>query len=197
MIERLVSWCAHNKWLTLAIIAARISGHEIAIPAALLDQDLDFGFLSYPPANRDLETQTLFRDELVLAMAPGHPLARAEAVTWQQLAREPFLAHAARTPSRTRLDYQLGQEGIALKGAMELPSLEALKRFVAAGAGFAILPRLALGRELAEGSLASPRLKGIPIARDIRVAYRRSRAQSNLAGSFLSLLSRRYSCTAA
>ena len=164
-----------------------------AIPSALLDQDLDFGFLSYAPAHRDLETQILFRDDLALAVSPRHPMARSAAVGIQQLARETFLAHSARTPSRKRLEYQFSQEGVQVRVAMELPSIETIKRFVSAGSGIAILPRLCLERELAEGSLVCPGLKGMPIGRDIRVAYRRSRMASTLAGGFLALLNQRFS----
>jgi len=167
------------------------------IPTALLDQDLDFGFLSYAPSHRDLETQVLFRDDLVLAVAPSHPMARCSQVCFQQLAGEPFLAHGASTPSRKRLEYQFGQEGVQMRVAMELPGLETLKRFVAMGSGVAILPRLCLERELKEGTLVSPRMKSPAIGRDIRVAYRRSRTPSPLAGDFLDLLMRRFKCKAA
>jgi DNA-binding transcriptional LysR family regulator len=167
------------------------------IPSALLDQDFDFGFLTYAPSHRDLETQVLFRDELVLAMAPSHPLASYSSLGLQQLQNEAFLAHSPESPSRKRMEYQFGQEGIAMKVAMELPGLESLKRFAAAGAGVAILPRLCMQRELEEGSLVSPRLKGVPIGRDIRVAFRRTRTPSALASSFLDLLVRRYPCLAA
>jgi len=163
-----------------------------AIPSALLDQDLDFGFLSFAPAHRDLETQVLFRDDLALAVPPGHPLALSASVGIPQLARETFLAHSARTPSRKRLEYQFSQEGMQARVGMELPSIETIKRFVAAGSGIAILPRLCLERELAEGSLVCPGMKGMPIGRDIRVAYRRSRLPSNLAAGFLSLLNQRF-----
>ncbi len=167
------------------------------IPSALLDQDLDFGFLSFAPSHRDLETQALFRDDLVLAVPPRHPFARFAQVSFQQIAGEPFLAHSAASPSRKRLDYQFGQEGVAPRIAMELPSLEAIKRFVAAGAGIAILPRLCLERELQDGTLVAPRMKSHPIGRDIRMAWRRTRGASPLAGDFLDQAARRFKCQAA
>ncbi len=166
------------------------------IPSLLLDQDLDFGFLSYAPGHRDLESRILFRDDLVLAVPASHPLATSSSVPLRQLGGLTFVAHAARTPSRKRLDYLFGQEGIKLQVALELPGLEAIKRFVTSGAGVTILPRLCLGRELGEGLLVSPPIKATPIGRDIRVAFRRSRARSPLADAFLDLLARRYPCQA-
>ena len=118
-------------------------------------------------------------------------------MSFQQLAGETFLVHSAMSPNRKRLEYQFGQEGVRLKVAMELPSLEAIKRFVAAGAGLSFLPRLCLERELKEGILATPRVKAPTIGRDIQVAFRRTRRPSPLAGAFLDLLNLRFKCKAA
>ena len=75
---------------------------------------------------------------------------------------------------------------------MELPSLETIKRFVAAGAGITILPRLCLERELAEGSLVSLRLEGTPIGQTLRVVLRRSPTPSPMAEAFLAILSQKF-----
>ena len=162
------------------------------LPTALLDQDLDFGFLSFLPRHLDLGGQMLFRDDLALLVAPSHSLAAASLVTCPQLAGETFLAHSARTPSRQRLEYQFSQEGVQFKVAMELPSLEAIKHFVACGAGVTILPRICAEKELLEGSLISPPMKVQPIDRDIRVAFRRSRKPSILGAAFLTMLLGRF-----
>lgn len=169
-----------------------IQSPATGIPTALLDQDFDFGFLSFAPANRGLACTTLFRDDLVLCVGPSHPLSRFESVTWNQVAAEPFLAHSHRTPSRKRLEFQMGQAGVRLKVAMELPSLEAIKRFVASGSGISILPRLCVEGELADGSLASPALRSEAIGRDIRVAHRKDRDVSRAGAAFLALLKERY-----
>ena len=156
------------------------------------EQDVNFGFLSFTPVQHDLVSRLLFRDELVLVVYPGHPLARSRSVTLPQLAREKFVAHLAKTPSRNRLVDLFAREGVPLGIVMELSSLETVKDFVKDGEGIAILPRMCCARELAAGELCSPQVRGMAIGRDIRVVYPRNRTQSPAAAAFLALLGRHY-----
>jgi DNA-binding transcriptional LysR family regulator len=163
-----------------------------AIATIMDEQDLDFGFLSFTPAQHDLVSRLLFRDELVLVLYPEHPLAKAKAVTPHQLANEKFIAHLVMTPSRKKLLDLFAREGVPLGIVMELSSLETIKDFVKAGDGVAILPRMCCARELATGELCSPQVRGMSIGRDIRVVYPRSRSLSPAANAFLNLLNRQF-----
>ena len=158
------------------------------IPGLLLDQDLDFGFLSFTPVHRDLVTRLLFRDDLALALYPGHPLASQSAVDLQQLGTETFIAHMAQTPSRVNLTNLFDREQVPLRIVMELSSLETIKDFVQAKEGIAILPRMCLHRELASGELISPAVRGMSIGRDVRLVSRGSRPPSPAAAAFQDLV---------
>ncbi|BDU78180.1 LysR family transcriptional regulator [Mesoterricola sediminis] len=169
-----------------------VQGASSDVLKGLLDQDYDFGFVTFAPCSGELTHRSLFADPLVICVPAGHPLERLPSLTWAHLRCWPILAHSRRTPTRQRLEFQLTQSGSGLVNAMELPSLETLKRFVAGGAGVAILPRLCLARELAEGSLTALPLPGQPITRDIRVAHRRDPRCCPAARVFLDLLQVRY-----
>ena len=162
------------------------------IPGLLLDQDLDFGFLSFSPVHRDLVTRLLFRDDLALALYPGHPLAAQSTVDLQQLGTENFIAHMAQTPSRGHLTGLFEREQVPLRITMELASLETIKDFVQAKEGIAILPRLCLQRELASGALLSPAVRGMNIGRDVRLVFRASRPHSPAAAAFQDLVFREF-----
>jgi DNA-binding transcriptional LysR family regulator len=162
------------------------------IPGLLLDQDLDFGFLSFSPIHRDLATRLLFRDELALALFPGHPLAGRGTVELQQLGTENFIAHMAQTPNRGHLTDLFEREQVPLRIVMELSSLETIKDFVRAREGIAILPRMCLEKELASGELVSPTVRGLGIGRDVRLVFRASRAHSPAGAAFLDMVSREY-----
>lgn len=162
------------------------------IPSLLMDQDIDFGFLSYPPISKDLTTRLLFRDELVLAVYPGHPLASRKVVDLEQLGRESFIAHLAPTPTRAHLLDLFAREHVPLKIVMELSSLEVIKDFVKAGEGIALLPRMSVAREIQSGELASPVVRGMSIGRDVRLVYRTSRSLSIAGKAFLDLVSREF-----
>ncbi len=169
-----------------------IQSPSSGIPALLMDQDVDFGFLSFAPAHKDLATRLLFRDELALAVFPGHPLAPMKAVDLERLGRESFIAHLARTPTRTHLVDLFARERVPLRIVMELSSLETIKDFVKAGEGIALIPRMAMARELASGELVSPRVKGMAIGREVRLVHRASRTHSIAGAAFLELLSKEF-----
>jgi DNA-binding transcriptional LysR family regulator len=162
------------------------------ISTLLEEQDVDFGFLSFTPIQHDLVSRLLFRDELALMVYPGHPLAKSKSVLLQQLGGEKFVGHMAETPSRKRLLDLFAREGVPLGIVMELSSLETIKDFVKAGDGIAILPRMCCMRELAEGLLCSPQVRGMVIGRDIRVVYPKSRTHAPAAAAFLGLLERHF-----
>ncbi|BDU76447.1 LysR family transcriptional regulator [Mesoterricola sediminis] len=169
-----------------------VQGPSSDVLKGVADDDFDFGFLAFAPGSGDLVHRSLFVDPLMLCVPPGHPLERLPNVTWAHLRCWPLIAHSRPTPTRRRLEFQLEQAGIGLANAMELPSLEAIKHFVAAGAGIAILPRLCLEAERAEGRLAAIPLPGAPIARDIRVVHRRQPRWCPAARAFQDLLLARF-----
>ena len=169
-----------------------LQASSTGISSLLLDQDVDFGFLSFAPVHKDLATRLLFRDELALAVFPGHPLASHRAVDLELLGRESFLAHLARTPTRTHLIDLFAREQVPLRIVMELSSLETIKDFVKAKEGIALIPRMCMQRELASGELVSPTVKGMAIGREVRLVYRASRSHSIAGKAFLDLVCREF-----
>lgn len=162
------------------------------IPALLMDQDVDFGFLSFCPVHKDLTTRLLFRDDLALALFPSHPLASHRIVELELLGRESFVAHLAQTPTRTHLVDLFARERVPLRIVMELSSLETIKDFVKAGEGIALIPRMSMQKELERGELVSPPVRGLNIGRDVRLVHRASRSHSIAGKAFLDLVSREF-----
>jgi DNA-binding transcriptional LysR family regulator len=66
-----------------------------------------------------------------------------------------------------------------------LGSSEALRRAALGGAGCAFLSTLAVGRELADGSLKKIEVEGLAITRSFYLARRRSRTLSPAAKAFM------------
>jgi DNA-binding transcriptional LysR family regulator len=162
------------------------------IPALLLEEDVDFGFLSFCPDHRELAAHLLFRDELALALFPGHPLASLRAVDLELLGRESFIAHLARTPTRTHLIDLFARERIPLRIGMELSSLETIKDFVKAGEGIALIPRMCMRGEIERGEICSPPVRGMAIGRDVRLVHRATRSRSAAGQAFLDLVRREF-----
>lgn len=94
----------------------------------------------------------------VLVAAPGHPLARQETVTPEQLLDHAFLV-AERGCTCQMLVDRFGQDLLA--GAQQTllqGSMAALLRLIGHGHGITLLPELTVTRELQEGELVELRL---------------------------------------
>src|SRR5688500_12091891 len=75
-------------------VPARQIGAEVA------QGSLDFGVLTFQPAEPRLSTLVLGHDELVMLVHPSHPLAQSKEVTLSECARQTVIAH--NDPSHVR-----------------------------------------------------------------------------------------------
>jgi DNA-binding transcriptional LysR family regulator len=71
---------------------------------------------------------------------------------------------------------------------IELPTIEAIKRFVAMGNGVALVPHLTVARELVTGDLIRVPVDELDVRRVLRLAYRRQATLSYAAKAFLNTL---------
>lgn len=123
------------------------------IPEQVLSREVELGVLTFVPENDGLEACAVYHDQVVLVAAPGHALAGAHEVAIAELGALNFIGHAVASPLRREITELFARARTPLHMGVQLPSLEAIKRFVAAGAGVAILPELAVAHELEAGAL--------------------------------------------
>jgi DNA-binding transcriptional LysR family regulator len=67
----------------------------------------------------------------------------------------------------------------------ELPTLQAIKDFVAMGNGVAFLPEISVEKELARGELVRITVRELRLDRKLRLVYRKSATLSHVARAFL------------
>jgi DNA-binding transcriptional LysR family regulator len=155
------------------------------IPIALLRYEIDLGVLSYDPQNADLESTVVSLDELCLIVPPAHPLAKAREASIHELGKESFIAHNVASPYRQRVIETFARFRTPLNIALELPTVETIKKSVRLGMGLAFAPRMCLEDELARGECVAVRVKEMRIQRKLRLIYRRHAALSAAAQAFL------------
>lgn len=158
------------------------------IPMEVLERNLDFGFLSFEPTDPRLTSRVIRKDELMLVVGPKHPLAAAKGVGLKDLGSETFLAHNARTPSRSRVIQSFAEAGVPLHISMELDSLHTILDFVSQGMGAAILPRVSVEAALAAGRVVHVEVAGLKIERSLRILHRKEQGLSPAARAFLGML---------
>ncbi|HYL95618.1 MAG TPA: LysR family transcriptional regulator, partial [Terriglobales bacterium] len=123
------------------------------IPDDLLRHAAELGVLSYDPQDPRLRSVVVYLDELAFVVPPTHPLASSRQVSIRQLGAESFVAHIVPSPYRHKVIQAFKTHKTPLHMDIELPTLQAIKQFVAMGNGVALVPELAVENELLRGEL--------------------------------------------
>ncbi len=158
------------------------------VPREVMNHHLDIGVISYLPEERDLETVECYRDSLVLVVWPGHRLARRREVDISDLGQETFIAHIVESPYRQRVVQMFARHRVALQMGVELPTIESIKLFVEMKQGVAIVPRMCVEREVANGDLRELRIRQMRVTRKLYLVYRRDRPLSAAAQEMLEVI---------
>jgi DNA-binding transcriptional LysR family regulator len=156
-----------------------------AIPDQMLDHTVELGVLSFRPESPLLKSIIVFRDQLAFVAPPSHPLAKAKSVSIRQLGAESFIAHNVVSPYRLKVLEAFKRHKTPLNISVEMPTIEAIKRFVAAGNGVALVPGLAIEPEVLRGELISIPVTELKLERQLRIAYRKGAQLSHAAQAFL------------
>jgi DNA-binding transcriptional LysR family regulator len=151
----------------------------------VLSHSVEIGVVSFRPDDPQVRSTVVYRDELVCIVAPSHQLAREKTATIARLGREIFIAHNVPSPLREKVLAAFKRRRTPLKMEVELPSLEAIKRFVQLGNGVALVPRLTVETELARGALVAVAVPELQMERKLRLVFRRQAALSHAARAFL------------
>jgi DNA-binding transcriptional LysR family regulator len=155
------------------------------IPDDLLRHTSELGVLTYDPDEPQLHSIIVYLDELIFVVPPTHPLATESRVSIRQLGAESFVAHIVSSPYREKVIQAFRRHKTPLHMDIELPTLQAIKRFVAMGNGVALLPEISVEDELARGELVRIPVRELRLHRKLRLVYRKSASISHAAQAFL------------
>ncbi|HTE88751.1 MAG TPA: LysR family transcriptional regulator [Terriglobales bacterium] len=167
----------------IKIVVQRALGSHI--PDDVLRHNSELGVLTYDPPEPQLCSTVVYLDELIFVVPPSHPLARAQQVSIRQLGAESFVAHIVSSPYREKVIQAFKRHKTPLHMDIELPTLQAIKRFVAMGNGVALLPEISVENELARGELVRIAVRELRLHRKLRLVYRKSASLSHAARAFL------------
>jgi DNA-binding transcriptional LysR family regulator len=160
------------------------------IPQEIAGRAVELGLLTFRPTDAELKSVIVYRDELAFVVPPQHPLASKKEVSIKQLGTEVFVAHNVPSPYRVKVLETFQKHRTALNMDVELPTIEAIKKFVATGTGVALLPRLSVEPELERGELVTLPIKELSVERKLRIVYRKASPLSHAARALLSITER-------
>jgi len=154
----------------------------------VLDDELELGVVGAARPQRGLVFEPFVRDELVAIVPPGHPLADRGSVTLEELAAEPMLIQQEGSGVRSVVESALRESGVRdrdLKVAMELGLQQSVKAAVLDGFGITVISRLAVERELADGSLVALALEGAGLERSFFAVRHAGRTPKRVTQAFV------------
>jgi DNA-binding transcriptional LysR family regulator len=157
------------------------------IPQNLLEHNVELGVLSFNPEDPLLRSIVVYRDELAFVVYPRHTLARARQVTIKQLGMESFVAHHVPSTFRAKVIQAFKRRRTPLNMDAELPTIEAIKKFVMMENGVALVPAICVESELQRGDLVRIPVRDLRLERRLRLVYRKSASLSHAAHAFLKL----------
>jgi DNA-binding transcriptional LysR family regulator len=163
----------HGATAPEVIMTATNSDHAIA---AVRDGDADLGFIETPHVPSGLRSRVVGRDELVVIVPPNHKWARrARSLSASELSETPLVTREAGSGTRDSLTAALRQKlGDSIKQAppvLELSSAAAVRAAVLAGAGPAVMSRLAVVDDVAAGRLRTVAVPELDLRRDLRAIW--------------------------
>lgn len=111
--------------------------------SALLSEHVDIGIFRPPPTHPEIVNFPVHEEGFVLALPASHPLARRRRVPVQAIAHEPLILFPALRGDvglRGTIASFLRQNGIAVRAAEEVGTIQGGLGLVLAGAGVCIVP---------------------------------------------------------
>lgn len=170
----------------VAIDVRRVPSRQIA--TAVLDRSIDFGVLTFLPADRGIQTLPLGGDEIVLLTSPKHSLSSRRRVSIEEVGRMVVIAHNDPSPTRDRVLRAYERRHTSINIQISLPSLDGIKRAVEMGIGVALLPRRCALTEIARGHLVAIKVPELGGSRQVRLAFRRAGERSRAAEALLDVV---------
>jgi DNA-binding transcriptional LysR family regulator len=158
------------------------------VPEELNLRTFELGVVSFKPDQSQFRSIAVYGDSLAFIVSPDHPLASVERISINDLGGELFVAHNVTSPLRRKVIEAFQRYRTPLNMGIELPTIEAIKRFVAMGNGVALVPHLAVARELETGDLVRVFVDELDIRRVLRLVHRRQATLSYAGKAFLQAL---------
>ena len=151
------------------------------------DRRLELGIVGAARRHRSVAFEPFFRDEVILVCPPGHPFA-GQTVELDELVKGPLILMQQGAGVRQMLEDELRKGGRRLRDLevpLELGLQESVRSAVQAGYGVSFISRRAVESDLAAGTLAEARVRGLDLAREIWIARAAGRAGSAAAQAFV------------
>ena len=124
------------------------TGATPALLNGLLEQQFDLVFSSHPPARLGLTADVVFRQDLVVIVPPGHPLAGRERISLEETLPYPQIFFSESSGLRSVVEELFATIGASPQIAYEVEEDQVIAGLVAKNFGIAVVPNMDILKRL-------------------------------------------------
>jgi DNA-binding transcriptional LysR family regulator len=151
------------------------------------ERALELGVVGAARRHRGVVFEPLFRDEVVLACPPDHRFA-GKTISLDDLRAEPLLFMQEGAGVRQVIEDELRSAGVRLRDLdvrAELGLQESVRSAVTRGHGVTFISRTGIESDLAAGTIATARVRGLDPVREIFLVRASGRSETRAAHAFV------------
>lgn len=139
----------------------------------------------------DLIGQLLWAEPVVMVAAPQHSLARQKKVRAKDLQGQTFVFTDSGSSYRMVLEEILAKTNVQARTVLEIGHIQTIKQFVIANLGIAILPFIAVRKEIETGLLTALPWQGPDLKTGTYLVYHKDKWHSQAIRAFIKLVQER------
>lgn len=190
-----------SYWLSPRLVAFRSAyprievklavGNTAQTAEAVIGGTAELGFVEGRVEDPALRQNTIDQDRLTIVTGVGHPWAQKKRLTERDIVDGDWVLRELGSGTRSEFEAALSSKGVspeALKIVLELPTNEAVRAAVEAGAGVTAISELVVEAALRAGTLVAMSFE-LP-ARPFLVLHHRDRYQSKAGQEFLKIITK-------
>ena len=178
----------HEKYPKIKI--RLYEGSSLDMIYSLLDFKNEVAVIAKAEDLPEVNFHPFSKEKMAVIVAPGHPLTRKKAVSFEELAEEPFIMKEKGSGTRKIVEQSFAKVNCEPNILMETSNTEFIKQLVQRGDGISIVVKEAVALELGEQKLAEVPLKNSQIYLDVSIAYLKDQPLSPPAKAFVETLRR-------
>ena len=164
-------------------------GSSLDMTHSLLDFKIEVAVVAKTAELPEVDFLPFSKEEMVVIVARGHQLTKKKAVSFKELAQEPFIMKESGSGTRKLVEQAFEKMNCVPNILMETSNTEFIKQLVQRGDGISIVVKEAVALELREKKLAQVPLNS-QIYLDVSIVYLKSQPLSPPARAFVDTLTK-------
>jgi DNA-binding transcriptional LysR family regulator len=163
-------------------------GSSLDMIYGLLDLKIEVAVIAKPVDHPEISFFPFSQEEMVIVIPIDHPFALKKAISFKELAEEPFIMKEDGSGTRKLVEELFARDDSSPNILMETSNTEFIKQLVMRGDGVSFLVKATVEAEIKEGKLSAVQLKGPKVFLDVSIAYLKNQVLSPSAQAFVDTL---------